>query len=112
AIAEIEKLIARKIDWQDGAQLPPDDEVEATPRRERSPSRGGARKRDERAAPVEGGERPDRHSDHRADSRRHRAERPPRERIAADQERAAAPPASVEPPPRRERPARERVAAN
>ena len=29
AIAEIEKLIARKIDWQDGAQLPPDDEVEA-----------------------------------------------------------------------------------
>ena len=25
AIAEIEKLIARKIDWQDGAQLPPDD---------------------------------------------------------------------------------------
>ena len=37
AIAEIEKLIARKIDWQDGAQLPPDDEVEAAPRRERSP---------------------------------------------------------------------------
>ena len=29
AIAEIEKLIARKIDWQDGAQLPPDDEAEA-----------------------------------------------------------------------------------
>ena len=29
AVAEIEKLIARKIDWQDGAQLPPDEEVEA-----------------------------------------------------------------------------------
>src|SRR6201994_425801 len=28
AIAEIEKLIARKIDWQEGAQLPPDDEAE------------------------------------------------------------------------------------
>ena len=30
AVAEIEKLIARKIDWQDGAQLPAeDDEAEA-----------------------------------------------------------------------------------
>ena len=37
AIAEIEKLIARKIDWQDGAQLPPDDEIEA-PRREQRPA--------------------------------------------------------------------------
>ena len=57
AIAEIEKLIARKIDWQDGAQLPPDDEAEA-PRRERPQGgRGGARRRSERAAPVEGAER-------------------------------------------------------
>jgi superfamily II DNA/RNA helicase len=108
AIAEIEKLIARKIDWQDGAQLPPDDEVEA-PRRERSVSRSGARKRD---APVEGGERPDRHADHKADSRRHRAERPPRERIAADQERAVAPSLAEPPPGGRERPTRKRVAAD
>ena len=108
AIAEIEKLIARKIDWQDGAELPPDDEVEA-PRRERPHGRGGARKRDERAAPVEGGERSDRHADHKADSRRHRAERPPRERIAADQERASASRASAfaDPTPRRDRPRRD-----
>ena len=67
AIAEIEKLIARKIDWQDGAQLPPEDEADA-PRRERPPTgRGGARRRPERAAaPVENGERPDRHAERRA----------------------------------------------
>ena len=126
AIAEIEKLIARKIDWQDGAQLPPDDEAEA-PRRERPQSgRGGAHRRSERPAPVEGaerpdrhagrrpapveaGERPDRHASRHPDSRRHHAERPPRERIAAEAERAAAPraPSFADPPPRRERPARE-----
>ena len=110
AIAEIEKLIARKIEWQDGAQLPPDDEEEA-PKHPRH-SRGGARRR---AAPVEGAEHLDRHADHRADSRRHRAERPPRERIATDQERAPAAPVAprlAEPSPRRQRPARERVAAD
>ena len=126
AIAEIEKLIARKIDWQDGAQLPPDDEAEA-PRRERPQGgRGGAHRRSERAAPVEGAERPDRHAGRRPapvegaerpdrhasrhpNSRRHHAERPPRERIAAEAERAAAPraPSFADPPPRRERPARE-----
>ncbi len=126
AIAEIEKLIARKIDWQDGAQWPPDDEAEA-PRRERPQSgRGGAHRRAERPAPVEGAERPDRHAGRRPapvegaerpdrhasrhpDSRRHHAERPPRERIAAEAERAAAPraPSFADPPPRRERPARE-----
>ena len=113
AIAEIEKLIARKIDWQDGAQLPPDDEIEA-PRREGSRGRGGAHRRPERAAPVEGGERPDRHADRHPNSRRHHAERPPRERIAAEAERAARPAAGIppEPSPRRERPARERVAAD
>ena len=97
AIDEIEKLIARKIDWQAGAELPPEDAAEAATA---SRGRGGARTR-QRAAPVEGGERPDRHAHHRADSRRHRAERPPRERIAADQERASAPAPSrfVEPPP-------------
>jgi superfamily II DNA/RNA helicase len=108
AIAEIEKLIARKIDWQDGAELPPDDEAEA-PRRESSRGRGGAHRRPERAAaPVENGERPDRHADRRPDSRRHHAERPPRERDAAEAERAAAPraPSFADPPPRRERPPR------
>jgi superfamily II DNA/RNA helicase len=106
AIAEIEKLIARKIDWQDGAQLP-DDEVEA-PRRERSRGREPARKRDESA------ERPDRHADRRADSRRRRAERSPQERPAADAEHALAPatPRFAEPSPRRHGPARERVAAD
>ena len=106
AIAEIEKLIARKIDWQDGAQLPPDD-VEA-PRRERSHGREPARKRDESA------ERPDRRADRRADSRRRRAERSPQERPAADAEHALAPPVPgfAEPSPRRHRPARERVAAD
>jgi superfamily II DNA/RNA helicase len=109
AIAEIEKLIARKIDWQDGAQLPPDDEIEA-PRRERAHGgRGGAHRRPERTAPVDGGERPDRHAERRSDSRRHHAERPPRERIAAEAERAPAPraPSFADAPPRRERPRRE-----
>ena len=31
AVAEIEKLIARKIDWQDGAQLPAEDEEAEAP---------------------------------------------------------------------------------
>ena len=90
AVAEIEKLIARKIDWQEGAQLPPDEEVEA-PSRERSRGRGGARRGSERAAPVEAGERPDRHAEHRADSRHHHAARPARERVDADQEDASSP---------------------
>jgi superfamily II DNA/RNA helicase len=109
AVAEIEKLIARKIDWQDGAQLPPDDEAEAPQREQRS--RGG-RRRPERAEPVEPGERPDRPAEHRADSRRHHAARPPQERVAADQEDAASPPAakSIDRSPRRERQPRERAA--
>ncbi len=37
AVAEIEKLIARKIDWQEGAQLPPDEEDEAPQSREFDP---------------------------------------------------------------------------
>jgi superfamily II DNA/RNA helicase len=109
AIAEIEKLIARKIDWREGVELPPDDEAEA-PRRERPHGgRGGAHRRPERAAPVENGERPDRHAERRPDSRRHHAERPPRERIAAEAERvsAARAPSFADPPPRRERPHRE-----
>jgi superfamily II DNA/RNA helicase len=109
AIAEIEKLIARKIDWQEGAELPPDDEIEA-PRRERPHGgRGGAHKRPERAAPAENGERPDRHAERRPDSRHHHAERPPRERTAAEAERASAARAvsCADPKPHRERPRRE-----
>ena len=50
AVAEIEKLIARKIDWQDGAQLPPDDDEAEAPAREQRPrGRGGARTRSQRA---------------------------------------------------------------
>ncbi|HEX9169877.1 MAG TPA: DEAD/DEAH box helicase, partial [Roseiarcus sp.] len=43
------------------------------------------------------------------DSRRHRAERPPRERTAAETERASAQraPSFADPPPRRERPRRD-----
>jgi superfamily II DNA/RNA helicase len=113
AIAEIEKLIARKIEWQDGAELPPDVELEA-PKRERSRGRGGAQKRGERAAPVETGERPDRHAAHRADSRRHRAERPRQERLASDAELELAPAASSfrEPSHGRQRPPREQVVAD
>jgi len=126
AIAEIEKLIARKIDWQDGAQLPPDDEAEA-PRRERphggrggahrrapraEPIEGGAHRRAPRAEPIEGGARPDRHAESRADSRHHHAARPTRERVAAETERASAARALsfAEAPPRRERPRREQEA--
>jgi superfamily II DNA/RNA helicase len=113
AVAEIEKLIARKIDWQDGAQLPPDEEVEA-PSRERSRGRGGAHKRPERAEPVEAGGRPARHAEHRTDSRRHHAARPAQEPIpVADQEEASNPtPArSADRAPRRDRPVREHTAA-
>jgi superfamily II DNA/RNA helicase len=107
AIAEIEKLIARKIDWQEGAEAPPGEDAEETPR-ERSPRGRGAGRghaRSQRAAPVENGERPE----HRPDSRRHHAERPPRERVAADAERRSngRPAALAERAPRRERPHRE-----
>jgi superfamily II DNA/RNA helicase len=113
AVAEIEKLIARKIDWQDGAQLPPDEEVEA-PSRERSRGRGGAHRRPERAEPVEAGARPARQAEPRADSRRHHAARPPQEPIpAADQGEASnlTPARSADRAPRRDRPVRERTAA-
>ncbi len=109
AIAEIEKLIARKIDWQEGAQLPPDDEPGAPAREQRPRGRGGVRMRPQRAAPVEDGERPDRRTERHPDSRRHHAERPPRERIAAGGERSlgARAPAPTNPAPRRERPRRD-----
>jgi superfamily II DNA/RNA helicase len=95
AIADIEKLIARKIDWQEGSELPPEGENEA-PRRDgrRGRPRGDRKEHGER---KERGERnaerarPDRHPERGAESRRHHAERPPQERAAAEQERASAP---------------------
>ena len=83
AIGEIEKLIGRKIDWQEGAELPPADEDEAHERRGEGSRRGG-RHRD-----AEGEERVrrDRHPEHSAKSRRHHAERPAKERAAAEKER-------------------------
>ena len=135
AIAEIEKLIARKIDWQDGAQLPPDDEVEAAPRRERSPAAAApasatSAPRRSRAASVRTGTpitgRIRAAIAPSAPARAHRRgsgagrgsqarrappgrERPARERVAADRERASAPRASAfaDPTPRRERPPRD-----
>ncbi|MBV8107900.1 MAG: DEAD/DEAH box helicase [Hyphomicrobiales bacterium] len=84
SIAEIEKLIARKIDWQEGAEMPPEDEGEA-PARERRGARGGRH----RGEPS--GDRPrlDRHPERGAESRRHHAERPAQERVAAEKERSA-----------------------
>jgi superfamily II DNA/RNA helicase len=102
SIAEIEKLIARKIEWQEGAEMPAEDES-ARPAREGRGGRGGRR----RSEPGEERPRPDRHPERGADSRRHHAERPAQERIAAEKERSAE-------APRRQaaqRPIRERAAA-
>jgi superfamily II DNA/RNA helicase len=93
AVAEIEKLIARKIDWQDGAQLPPEEEAEA-PSHERTRGRGGAHRRAGRAAPVDSVERPGRHAEDHPDSRRHHVARPPGERLAAEAESSSAAPAA------------------
>ncbi len=86
AIAEIEKLIARKIDWQEGAELPPADEDEA--RHEHRSERG--RRGDGRRRKAEGEERsgPDHHRAHGAESRPHHADRPAKERVAAEKERS------------------------
>ena len=84
AIAEIEKLIARKIDWQDGAQLPP----ETRPRR---------RAREQLARP-------------RRRPRRSRARRAGRERRAPGPSRR--PPPRLAPPSRRAPAARARRRGN
>jgi superfamily II DNA/RNA helicase len=123
AIAEIEKLISRKIEWRQGEEFPPEEadnheDGHRHERRGRRDDRGGRRdERGGRRGPrrVEGEEaRADRHDAHESDSRRHRAERPPRERQAAEDERTrerAPRPAPVSPgqplPPRRDRPRRD-----
>jgi superfamily II DNA/RNA helicase len=88
SIAEIEKLIARKIEWQQGAEMPPEDEDEAAAS-ESSRGRGRSRDRGARTARKDERPRPDRHPERAAESRRHHAERPPQERAAAEQERVA-----------------------
>ena len=115
SIAEIEKLIARKIDWQEGAAMPSDDE-EAPAREHRGAGRGrrGAverpkgdgESRSRQARQAERGQErphPDRHAERSADSRRHRAERPDRERPATQPARGSAsqPVRFADPSPRR-----------
>ncbi len=89
AIAEIEKLIARKIDWQEGAELPPEDE-DGAHERERRGGRSGGRERHCGAdkEPGESRARPDRHAEHKPDARHHHAKRPAQERAEAEQGRA------------------------
>jgi superfamily II DNA/RNA helicase len=99
SIAEIEKLIVRKIDWQEGAEMPSGDEAEA-PARERRGARGGRH----RGEPREDRPKTDRHPERGADSRRHHAERPAQERVAAEKERSSR-------RHRAERPAKEPVLA-
>jgi superfamily II DNA/RNA helicase len=99
SIAEIEKLIVRKIDWQEGTEMPSGDEAEA-PARERRGARGGRH----RGEPREDRPKTDRHPERGADSRRHHAERPAQERVAAEKERSSR-------RHRAERPAKEPVLA-
>ena len=101
AIAAIEKLIARKIEWRNGAGLPPDDEADAPARVRRS--RRGDRKRGEKAEGADRADRADRHPERAAESRHHHAPRPEREKAAAEQDRAH-PPQRFGDSPRRQRP--------
>ena len=119
SIAEIEKLIARKIDWQEGAEMPPEDQDGGAERHhDRRGQRGdrGERhgRRGEERAPREARppreDRTDRSGERGPPSRRHRAERPPltasrRERsnptIAAPSPAGAAPSAPLTSAPRR-----------
>jgi superfamily II DNA/RNA helicase len=108
AIAEIEKLIARTIDWQEGAELPPEDEAEQAPRGRSPRGRGAARApTTHRPPPTDGGEHAGQRSVRRSDSRRHHAERPLSERVAAEAERrpSARAPAAADRPHREKRPA-------
>jgi len=97
AIAEIEKLIARKIDWKPDAEMPAEDTAEPDPRRggrrgagRRGEGREGRRSESPRPPRREEDSRPDNHVERRAESRRHHAPRPPeQERAAVEEERAA-----------------------
>jgi len=107
SIAAIEKLITRKIEWQDGSVLPPDDEIEAParPRLGSRPARrtGGGEPRRTRSGERE--ERPDRRDERSAEPRRHHAPRPDRERAAAERDREPAHRGHAHPQPNRpERP--------
>ncbi len=129
AIAEIEKLIARKIEWQPGAEMPADDgEGDERHPRERGGRRGERSGQAERSghaerAHVERSGRPERSGrrsseerpvdeprpDRETESRHHRAERPPQERKGAEEERVRGQPAhsAVGASPRRDRPRRD-----
>ncbi len=129
AIAEIEKLIARKIEWQPGAEMPTDDgEGDERHPRERGGRRGERSGQAERSghaerAHVERSGRPERSGrrsseerpvdeprpDRETESRHHRAERPPQERKGAEEERVRGQPAhsAVGASPRRDRPRRD-----
>ncbi len=101
AIAEIEKLIARKIEWLPGAEMPSAEEEEEIrhDRRREGGRRGDGRRH---GGEVDDRAKPDRRADHASESRRHHAERPVKERVAADEERLH----------HAQRPAKERVAAD
>ena len=129
AIAEIEKLIARKIEWQPGAEMPADDgEGDERHPRERGGRRGERSGQAERSghaerAHVERSGHPERSGrrsseerpvdeprpDRETESRHHRAERPPQERKGAEEERVRGQPAhsAVGASPRRDRPRRD-----
>ena len=134
AIAEIEKLIARKIEWQPGAEMPTDDEDGGEERRttgedaaaneaDRPSGSGHAERRARversgarRSGTRSGGRRAARSAPWTSlapiaqpSSRHHRAERPPQERKAAEEERVRGQPAhsAVGASPRRDRPRRD-----
>jgi superfamily II DNA/RNA helicase len=137
SIAEIEKLINRKIDWLEGAEMPAEDDGgdegrhhdrrgrrgerggrhgEERPagevRTERSGERGGARRhRAERPHEERVAPEQARPNDPIPESRRHRAERLPQERVAADQARPNDPIPESRRHHRAERPQSERLAA-
>ena len=106
AIAQIEKLIARKIEWQESAELPPADADEAHQRR------GERDRRVSRRSDAEAKERAgrDHRPEHSAESRRRHAGRPGKERVAAEKERVAPEKERVAPEKERVAPEKERVA--
>ena len=86
--------------------MPSGDEAEA-PARERRGARGGRH----RGEPREDRPKTDRHPERGADSRRHHAERPAQERVAAEKERQPIPAGATPSAPRRSRSLRNRKGA-